>query len=405
MDDGKRISPVVEELLRYARAGHSEKVDLMIRADASLLNSVEAGGFAALHFAAAHGHKDLLRCLVGHKASIDIMNFDRHTPLMLAARCNQKEMAEMLLDAGADVNAANSSGVTAAHHAAKFGNLAIMKMLISRGAKVQVPVGVATTARHGSALHWAADGGNLEMIGYLLYNQGISVNVQDEHGGTPLFSALVSKQSDAAQFLLENGADFSIPAVGGTTPLHIAVGHCPLDIVKLLVDFGADPSAKDQDGETPLDVAAAADKKNFIAALSRPQFPSDPAKRAEEANRFKEHGNKVFAEGENNKAFKFYSRAIALTPTNHVLFSNRSACNFNTLQFLAGLHDAQRCVALKPDWPKGYLRLGANLKALRRLDEAMVAAEQGLKMDPVNTDLKTLRADLVKLIGDTKAMD
>ena len=47
--------------------------------------------------------------------------------------------------------------------------------------------------------------------------------------------------------------------------------------------------------------------------------------------------------------------------------------------------DAQKVVELKPEWPKGYSRLGAALYGLERLDEAIEAYDKGLELDPNNS--------------------
>ena len=73
--------------------------------------------------------------------------------------------------------------------------------------------------------------------------------------------------------------------------------------------------------------------------------------------------------------------------SNHVLYSNRSAAHAGNQDFDAALTDAERTVAMKPDWPKGYSRKGAALHGLRRYDDAVDAYEAGLKLDPASAVL------------------
>ncbi|CAL1358873.1 unnamed protein product [Linum trigynum] len=68
------------------------------------------------------------------------------------------------------------------------------------------------------------------------------------------------------------------------------------------------------------------------------------------ADEAKAKGNAVFSVGDYTTAIKHFSDAIALTPTNHVLYSNRSAA-YASIQKYA---DAKKTVELKPDWSKGY---------------------------------------------------
>jgi tetratricopeptide (TPR) repeat protein len=51
------------------------------------------------------------------------------------------------------------------------------------------------------------------------------------------------------------------------------------------------------------------------------------------------------------------------------------------------LADAERCVSLAPEWPKGYSRLGAAQQSLRRFDAAMETFKIAIKLDPNNQSL------------------
>ncbi|GBG64438.1 hypothetical protein CBR_g44323 [Chara braunii] len=47
-----------------------------------------------------------------------------------------------------------------------------------------------------------------------------------------------------------------------------------------------------------------------------------------------------------------------------------------------------KTLSLKPDWPKGYSRVGAALMGLNRYEEAIEVYEKGLKLDKENENLK-----------------
>lgn len=66
-----------------------------------------------------------------------------------------------------------------------------------------------------------------------------------------------------------------------------------------------------------------------------------------------------------------------MDPTDHVFFSNRSACYLGRREADKALSDAEECVRLKPDWAKGYVRKGAALHGLGQLDDAAKAYEEG----------------------------
>lgn len=56
--------------------------------------------------------------------------------------------------------------------------------------------------------------------------------------------------------------------------------------------------------------------------------------------------------GDFERAVHLYSEAIALEPSNHILYSNRSAAYVKLGQFARALQDANAAKGLKPTWPK-----------------------------------------------------
>ncbi|KAF0358385.1 stress-inducible protein [Gigaspora margarita] len=125
------------------------------------------------------------------------------------------------------------------------------------------------------------------------------------------------------------------------------------------------------------------------------------------AEEYKTKGNQAFSAKEYEKAIEFFSKAIDVDPSNHVLYSNRSASYSSLKQYDKALEDANKTVELKSDWAKGYSRKGAALHGLGKLKEARETYEEGLKVDPNNAQLKKAleeieRADSsqFKIFGD-----
>ncbi len=82
---------------------------------------------------------------------------------------------------------------------------------------------------------------------------GAPLHVLDsEFGSSPLAWAAVFGSTEAAEWLLENGADVDARNSDGGTPLHSAafMGHA--ETVKLLLERGADPNAKNTSGLLPI---------------------------------------------------------------------------------------------------------------------------------------------------------
>lgn len=104
-----------------------------------------------------------------------------------------------------------------------------------------------------------------------------------------------------------------------------------------------------------------------------------------DALELKNKGNEAFTAGRFTDGITFFTRAAQAEPDNHVLYSNRCACYAALQRYTEALEDADKCIAIKPDWAKGYVRRGAALHGLRRYDDATAAYEKGLLVDPANT--------------------
>ena len=70
----------------------------------------------------------------------------------------------------------------------------------------------------------------------------------------PLTWAVMMGQTEAAEMLLQHGADINGRNKDGNTALHLAAFFGRADVAKLLLENGANPQARNNDGETPVDV-------------------------------------------------------------------------------------------------------------------------------------------------------
>ncbi|KAJ8526810.1 hypothetical protein K7X08_029287 [Anisodus acutangulus] len=117
----------------------------------------------------------------------------------------------------------------------------------------------------------------------------------------------------------------------------------------------------------------------------------------------KAKGNAAFAAGNFTDAINHFTEAINLSPTNHVLYSNRSAAYASLGKYSDALSDAQKTVDLKPDWAKGYSRLGAAHCGLHQYNDAVSAYKKGLEIDPNNDGLKSGLADAESAQAQTRS--
>eukprot|EP01084_Bolivina_argentea_P046641 85884_1 len=102
----------------------------------------------------------------------------------------------------------------------------------------------------------------------------------------------------------------------------------------------------------------------------------------------KDRGNVEFQNGNFIKAVEYYSKAIKLEENNHTLYSNRSAAYTHCGKYLDALNDANKCIKLKPEWAKGYVRKGNVYSTQNKLEEAEAVYNRGLKLCTEQAPLK-----------------
>lgn len=77
-------------------------------------------------------------------------------------------------------------------------------------------------------------------------------NILDPDGRTALMAAAIDSKPEAAQVLIDAGADTDIQDPGGWSALHLAAQSGSVEIARMLLDSGASVDPVDAHGNTPL---------------------------------------------------------------------------------------------------------------------------------------------------------
>jgi hypothetical protein len=165
------------------------------------------------------------------------------------------------------------------YHAAFNGDVKRTKELLKKGISPNIRNEYGLTP-----LHMAAYGGHVDVVALLL-EHGVSPNAQNKHDVTPLHRAARQGRVDVVKLLLEHGADPNARAIIGGTPLHWAAYGGHVEVVRLLLEYGADPKVKNRDGSTPLDLARSMGHREVVSVieewLRRGEKPPQQRKAAE----------------------------------------------------------------------------------------------------------------------------
>jgi ankyrin repeat protein len=90
---------------------------------------VNKTGWTPLHYAATHGHVEVIKLLLEENAYIDAESPNRTTPLMMAARYGTPAAVKLLLDEGADPLLKNEQKMTAVDFATGVNRVDIAELI------------------------------------------------------------------------------------------------------------------------------------------------------------------------------------------------------------------------------------------------------------------------------------
>ena len=160
------------------------------------------------------------------------------SPVADAAMRGDADAVLELLRAGADVNAAQGDGMTALHWAADNGQLELAGVLVFAGANPEA----ATRLGGFTPVMVASRSGRAEIV-RLLADAGANLGATTETGETALHYAAWSGNSEIVLALAEKGADVDAREfANGQTPLMFAASYGRGAAARSLLEAGADPS-------------------------------------------------------------------------------------------------------------------------------------------------------------------
>jgi ankyrin repeat protein len=164
--------------------------------------------------------------------------------LINAVRTNDTDAVNALLKQGVDPNALDTLGMTALTCAVMKNNTKVISILLSNGANVN---GVEHTYLCKRPLGEAAEYNAVEAAQMLIDN-GADLNLRDSHGRTPLMMAAENNALDVAGLLIQSGAN--LEAKGGfsysSTALCFAVLAGHEEMTELLIKHNAKIKALNQ---------------------------------------------------------------------------------------------------------------------------------------------------------------
>ncbi|RYP29286.1 hypothetical protein DL767_006814 [Monosporascus sp. MG133] len=198
-----------------------------------------ASNWTPMHLAALYGHKNVIKFLRDHAVDIEIRDGNGHTPLFYAVHgANFMRKVRSLTYFGADIDRVEPNGDTMLAWACKTGEHILVMRLILAGANVHFR-GASDAGK--SLLHHFCASSHPEddicedrdhfpqQIIQMFVSRGLSLDLRDDAGNTPLHVAAAVSQSDQSykrttqliEMLVSAGADTGSQNKEGLTPLMI----------------------------------------------------------------------------------------------------------------------------------------------------------------------------------------
>jgi ankyrin repeat protein len=220
-----------------------------------------SSGNAAIHLAADNDHVEVIKTLLAFDADMNCTNDSGDTALHIAARRQDAKCVEILTAHVSDLNKVNGENMSPFHIAAVSKNLFALRFLVQWANSHGVNIGMKGFHDGRPLLLFAAQGGSLEVIDYILDTMhDVDVFARAENGWNGLHLASDSAADDAVHRFLQLGLRADDKTNDGFAPLFLAVTSQVLEsepnkslaVVKRLLENGANVDAITNSGTTAL---------------------------------------------------------------------------------------------------------------------------------------------------------
>lgn len=211
------MTPLISASLR----GHLPVVQLLMRRlGREGLEERGNSGITALHWAARQGHEEVVAFLKSKGPQAATRDQDGMTPLMWASDRGHVGVVRLLLEhmGPGELDERNDEGSTALHLAAREGHGAVAALLLGRGADPNPKGRDGTTP-----LMWACGRCHVGVVTHFLKHVGRKeLDGRSEDGSTALHWAARGGQEEVVRLLLLSGATSTVRNNAFKTPLALA---------------------------------------------------------------------------------------------------------------------------------------------------------------------------------------
>ena len=191
-----------------------------------------AHGCSFLHQVALGNAREVKQHIFSRRNLVNFRDYDRRTPLHIAASEGHLEICKFLVDEGSRINRSDRWGGSPLDDAYRHKHTEVAEYLRSCG-------GSFGSASQATNLISAASEGDIEEVKTLLQMGDIDINKGDYDKRTALHLAAGEGHYETIEFLCKSGADVNVLDRWNSRPLDDAQLHGHEGCIDLLKSFGA----------------------------------------------------------------------------------------------------------------------------------------------------------------------
>ncbi|XP_067653208.1 putative ankyrin repeat protein RF_0381 [Haliotis asinina] len=236
-----------------AVAGHRALLELLVEKGANL-TLLDDEDNNILHVACMEGNLGIVKYIHSQKI-IDIESRGRNgtTPLMSAAMFGKKDVFSFLMKIGADISKEDDDGENILHVSCQGGNVDIVKYVLKHNVLY-----INSTDDKGIAPLLLAAGYGNKLVFHFLIERGADTFTKDSTNRNVLHWACRGGSVKIVNYIItQNIVDINGSDENNMTPLLLAAYHGKIDVFGLLIEKGANTLAVNQKRRNSLHLSSA----------------------------------------------------------------------------------------------------------------------------------------------------
>nr|CDS25939.1 transient receptor potential cation channel [Hymenolepis microstoma] len=271
-------------------------IDLLVSQGADI-NQKNSQGQTPLHLAILEQQVASLYHLILLGCNAEIADSRNNQPIHVACEMNDAEsLKELVRSAHVNINAAGEFGGTVIHCCCRNNSTECLKLVLTMGADMfkvdaigRYPIHIAVSSGSMDCLRILFDHenltgrnsqGNENGVGASFMEQNL-INLPDSEGDTALHFAVNSGNMEMIDFCLKHGSDLTVLQHDGCSPIHYAARRGEVTVLSCLLNWNDKEetvpllSGVNTSGHTPLHLAAMYNHAKITAFLIKRHSPME----------------------------------------------------------------------------------------------------------------------------------